>query len=133
MKQQKDQQLYRSFGLAMGAVIGLLFGAFFPLVLQKPLPWWPWFVAAVLWLWALAAPCSLRVLYRPWMHFAELIGFINTRIILAILYFLLFTPISAILKLLGKDAMNRSLDPKGDGSYWKLSEERDKHHMDRCY
>mgnify|MGYP006908435662 FL=1 len=46
------------------------------------------------------------------MKLAHFIGAINSRIILGFIYFLLFVPISLILRTLGKDPMQSQFDKK---------------------
>ena len=50
-----------------------------------------------------------------WMKLAGVLGFINTRILLGLAFYVLFTPWAIIMKLTGKDPLRRS---KTDGSYW---------------
>ena len=63
-----------------------------------------------------------KKLYRAWMKFAHALGWMNTRIILTLVYLLVMTPLALIFKLLGKDPMNRKLG--GMDSYWIKRESR---------
>lgn len=63
------------------------------------------------------APVVLRPLYRVWMALALVLGFIMTRVILTLVFYLLVTPIGLALRLFGKDSMHRKLDPEAS-SYW---------------
>ena len=54
-----DRRGLRKFGLTTGAIMVMLFGLVLPWLRDRPLPLWPWCVAAVLAVWALAAPASL--------------------------------------------------------------------------
>jgi hypothetical protein len=56
-------------------------------------------------------------LYRWWMKFAGLLAFINTRILLTLVYFLLIGPASLIARLMGKDYLDRSTEHSE--SFWK--------------
>lgn len=58
----------------------------------------------------------LKLLYKGWMKFAHALGWVNTRIILTIVYLLVFTPMALIFKVIGKDPMERKFE-KVD-SYW---------------
>lgn len=64
-----------------------------------------------------------KSLYHTWMKFAHILGWVNTRIILTIIYFVIITPLSLIFKLVGKDPMNRYFD--NVGSYWIKRESRE--------
>ena len=43
--------------------------------------------------------------YKPWMKLAEGLGFINTRIILFIVFYGMFMPMGLVMRLAGKDFM----------------------------
>ena len=71
-----------------------------------------------------ATPMSLLVVYKKWMRFAEVIGNFNTKIILSITYFLVFTPIRIVSSVFREDPLKRKLEPEKD-SYWLDCEPRD--------
>lgn len=58
----------------------------------------------------------LKAIYNAWMKFAHALGWINTRIILTLVYLLIFTPIALIFRLIGKDPMDRRFESVD--SYW---------------
>ena len=43
------------------------------------------------------------------MKFAHALGWVNTRIILTLVYYFVFTPLALIFRVVGKDPMNRKL------------------------
>ena len=55
-----------------------------------------------------------------WMKFAHAVGWFNTRLLLTIVYFILFAIPALILKLLRKDLLNRKFS--NEPSYWKEKE-----------
>lgn len=58
-------------------------------------------------LFALVAPRLLEPIETVWMAFARIMGAINTRIIMGLLYLLVFVPLGLIFKLIGRDEMRR--------------------------
>ena len=54
----------REFGLTFGIIVVVIFGLFFPWLLEIDWPAWPWMVAAPFWLLALVQPLWLRPIYR---------------------------------------------------------------------
>ena len=62
-------------------------------------------------------PGVLSGFYKVWVKFGELIGGVISKIMLLILFFGLFTPISIALKILRKDLLHKKLD-KTCQSYW---------------
>ena len=105
-----DRKGLREFGLVTGGIVAGLFGLFFPWLLDRALPLWPWIVFAVLSIWGLAAPMTLRPIYRLWMRFGLALSKVMTPLILGIVFFLLITPVALVLKILGKDPMSRKFD-----------------------
>lgn len=71
-------------------------------------------IAAVLSLLSAVAPAWLRPVYRGWMRVGEVLGWINTRIILTLVFFLVVTPIGLLMRLFGRSPIATA---KRD-SYW---------------
>ena len=110
-----DRRGLREFGLTTGAIVAVLFGLFFPWLLERPIPRWPWVLAGALILWALAAPATLRPVYRGWMQIGLLLSKVTTPLIMGVVFFLVVTPMGLIRRLIGKDAMERRFN--GAASY----------------
>ena len=101
----------RSFGLVMAGAVTLLFGLGFPWLGGRPYPVWPWAVAAVLVAWALVWPAGLAPAHRAWMAAAHVLGWLNTRLILGLVFFVVLTPIGLVMRLAGRDPMHRRFEP----------------------
>ncbi len=112
-----DRKGLRGFGITTGAILAVLFGLFFPWLLNRPWPLWPWILFAVLAGVGLVAPMALRPLYRGWMRFGLLMSRITTPLILGLVFFLLITPVSLFLRVFGRDSMRRRLERQGAESY----------------
>ncbi len=104
----------RKFGLILSGGIVVFFGLLFPFLGDRgiQLTSWPWILAAILVAISLIAPGTLGPLSRAWLFIGHVLGYINTRIILGIIFILIFTPTAFLFKLLGKDPMRRSLHPQ---------------------
>lgn len=74
-------------------------------------------IGAVLVVLGTVAPVVLRPLYRLWMLFAVALGFVMTRVILTVFYYLVLTPVGLLFRVIGRDALNRRLDRQAE-SYW---------------
>jgi Saxitoxin biosynthesis operon protein SxtJ len=117
----------RSFGLIVGGVFSLL-GVWPALVHGRPLRAWALGLGGLLIVPALVYPALLRGPHRVWMAAGGLLGWINSRIILSIFFYVILTPVGVFLRLLGKDPMRRRYDPKA-GSYRQTREPRPASHM----
>ena len=65
---------------------------------------------------ALLAPRLLRPVHKGWMRGAEALGWFNTRLLLGLVYYLVMTPIGLLLRLVGRDPLDRRLHDRP--SYW---------------
>ena len=104
----------RSFGITFAVMVSALFGVLVPWVRGHGWPYWPWFLAGVFLVLGLLAPGILGPVYRVWMKFGHFMGRVNSAIILSIVFFLIFTPVALIMKLIGRDVLHRRLDPDAE-------------------
>ena len=106
-----DRKGLREFGLTTGTAVVVIFGAFFPWLLGLEWPAWPWLVALPFWSLALVRPMWLRWVYRAWMRFGLLASKVMTPLVLGIVFFVMISPMAIVRRLIGKDQMQRSLEP----------------------
>ncbi len=84
---------------------------------------WSWLLAALLLLvlaW-LAAPW-LTPLTRGWLWLGHLLGVVNSYVILALVFFLLITPVALLFRILGRDSLR--LKQVKASSYWLKHEKQ---------
>ena len=63
--------------------------------------------SAVMLLLAFAVPRILDAPNRVWMTFARGLGWVNSRILLSLLFFVVITPYGALQRLVGRDRLGR--------------------------
>jgi hypothetical protein len=105
------------FSLCWLAALGILGG----LVLLRG---GPLRVAVVAWTAAVALPAvgwplpaALRIVYLGMAYAAFPVGLVVSHVILAVVYYLMLTPIGLVMRLVGHDPMRRRFDPRAE-SYW---------------
>jgi hypothetical protein len=130
--EQLNKNGLRNFGLMSGAIVVSLFGIFLPWIFEHTWPYWPWYIAGILWALAIVFPLALRPIYNIWMRFGLVLAWINTRIILGITFYIIFTPVSLLLKFLKKDPMCRKKEPTLE-SYRVSMKNNPREHMERPY
>lgn len=59
----------------------------------------------------------MKPVYTVWMLFAFVLGWVNTRLLLGIFFYLVMTPLGLFLRLRGKDLLDEKIDRKA-ASYW---------------
>ncbi|HSR54474.1 MAG TPA: SxtJ family membrane protein [Acidobacteriota bacterium] len=82
---------------------------------------WLWTGAMVLAAAGFAVPAWMRLLYLGLSYAAFPIGWLASHVLLAIIYYLVVTPIGLLMRLLGHDPLQRGLDEKRS-SYWNEQE-----------
>lgn len=118
----------RQFGLVFSSGMILIFGLLMPWLSTNPWPTWPWAVSFCLVIISLMLPKTLKPLYSIWMKIGNILGWFNTRLILGLIYFIIFTPISLFFSLSGRDVLTRRPDASLN-SYRIKSKKLDTHRM----
>ena len=130
MKDEITSQKLRSFGFTVGGIFALI--GFSPLVRGADPRWWAVVVAGCLLVPAVVFPKSLVWVYKGWMVVGHVMGWINTRIILGVVFYLIVTPVGMFRRWLGKDPMGRKLRPDLD-SYRITRQPRPASHLTKQY
>ena len=105
----------RKFGITIGVILLIIAGFLF----------WSgkeslqilFVLGAVLLVLGFTIPVILKPIYWVWMIFATILGWIMTRVILSLLFYLIFTPIGLVARLFGKQFIELKWDDSKD-SYW---------------
>lgn len=106
----------KKFGLTIGIVL-LLIGVFLFYGQKGAAVYWGGTGLLFIVL-SLSAPVSLKPLNKIWMTMAILLGWVMTRMLLTIFFYIVLTPAGLIARLLGKDLLDRKVD-KDKKSYWQ--------------
>jgi len=90
--------------------------------------------ALVILIMTLLIPIMIKPLYIGALYLSHALGWFNTRLILGILFYLIFTPIAIVFRIIGRDPLERKFD-KNAPSYWKIRKatEFDKSNYERQY
>jgi hypothetical protein len=100
------KQLFQ-FGLLLGFGIPLIFGFIFPAFRGHSFKFWTIWVGSVFILFGFLNPLLLLIPYRGWMYLAHILGLINSRIILGIIFFIVLVPISVVMRIFGYDPLKK--------------------------
>ena len=106
---------YRKFGITIGTVSILIA----VLLLWREIKGIEYLISIGLAfiLLGLIIPYFLKPIYIVWMSFAVLLGYIMTRVILTLLFGLIFIPVGLIIRVIGKDLLKEKIDHEAK-SYW---------------
>ena len=73
-------------------------------------------IGAALFIAGLFAPAAARAFHKAWMRLAVALGHVNSRVLLTLMYYLVFTPYGLASRLLGRDPLRRR--GRAGESYW---------------
>jgi amino acid permease len=109
-----DKEL-RTFAFTLSCALGFLGG----LVLWRKgeTGFLLWVIGLVILSMGLLKPRLLGPIHKGWMGISFLMGFFMTHLILALMYYLVFTPVALIMRALGKDPLRLKRDQNAK-SYW---------------
>ena len=107
----------RNFGIIVGIILLIISGFLF----WKEKESFQIFLAIgiTLFLTAIAIPAVLKPVYWIWMIFAIILGWFMTRVILSLLFYVVFTSIGLTLRVFGKQFLELRWD-KSKESYWNF-------------
>ena len=94
----------RSFGILFSIVFAII--AFWPIINGNPLRLWAIPISVIFLVLGLLNSKLLNPLNIVWVKFGELLGRIIAPIVMALIYFIIVTPIGLFMRLIGKDLLN---------------------------
>jgi len=80
----------------------------------------------------LLAPGYLKTAHRIWMAIGGTLGWVNSRVIMSLVYYGMVTPIGGIMRIVGYDPMHRNFEPSND-TYRVIRQTRSAAHMSRQF
>jgi hypothetical protein len=114
---------WKKFGITMGIILSVI--GFFLLWKKNNNYNYILFLAAAFFITGLILPSILRPIYKAWMALAVVMNFIMTRVIMAVIFYLIVTPTGLIASLTGKKFLDMKID-KSAKSYWIIREKTNK-------
>ncbi len=107
----------RKFGIIVGIVLLIIAGFFF--LKEKESFQLFLTIGTVLFVTGIVIPFTLKPIYWVWMVFSTILGWFMTRVILSLLFYVVFTPIGLIGRLFGKQFLDLKQN-HSQQSYWNI-------------
>ena len=104
----------RSFGILFFVVFLTI--SLWPLLKENDLRIWSFIISILFLILGILNSKILSPIKRVWIRFGELLGKIISPIVLAVVFFIVITPIGLFMKILRKDLLNIKFTK--DKSYW---------------
>ena len=110
----------RSFGILFSIVFAII--TFWPIISGNPLRFWSLPISIIFLVLGLLNSKLLNPLNVVWVKFGELLGRIIAPIVMAIIYFIIITPIGLFMRLIRKDLLNLKFSKAN--TYWIKREKK---------
>jgi len=112
----------RKFAVTMAVAFSILGALVFFYFEKQTAGYVMWGMAGGMLVLGLPYPPLLWPIERGWYYFAFALGWINMRILLSAVFYVLFVPVGLFMKLIGRDPLDRKIDRSAE-TYWKEREQ----------
>ena len=120
MNENINKKKLREFGFLLGFVIPILLGWIFPLFAGHPFREWTLWIGLPFLILAILKPSLLFYPYRIWMFIGFVLGWVNSRLILGLVYILVLMPIAIVMKILGYDPLKQNRNDRRKITYREI-------------
>tara|TARA_B110000259_G_C14004033_1_gene397347 strand:- start:1216 stop:1590 length:375 start_codon:yes stop_codon:yes gene_type:complete len=104
----------KNFGIIFSALFFLI--GLWPLLNAAEIRIWSIIIAVIFLVLAFLKPKLLKPLNHNWIKLGEIIGKVIAPIVMALVFFIIVTPISFLVRVLGKDLLKLKFSK--NNSYW---------------
>ncbi len=101
MKNNISQKVLREFGYLIGFTFPILIGWLLPSIGGHPFRIWTIWVSIPSLIIAIIKPSLLFYPYKAWMRVGNVLGWLNSHLILGLVFLIVVIPISMIMKIIG--------------------------------
>ena len=105
MKNNISQKILREFGILIGFTFPLLIGWFLPFLGGHSFRYWTLWISFPSLILAISKPYLLFYPYKAWMKVGYILGWLNSRIILGLVFLIVLQPIALIMRIFGHDPL----------------------------
>ena len=112
MKNSFSKKKLREFGILIGFIFPILIGWILPTYFGHDFRVWTLWIGIPFFLIGILNPDLLFYPYKIWMKIGFVMGFVNSRIILFLIFLLVLQPIALFMKFIGYDPLRTKKDKK---------------------
>ena len=112
MKEIISKKQLREFGLLIGFGFPVLIGWLIPALTGHGVRVWTLWIGSLGLLIGLTSPRLLYYPYKFWMKLGLILGWVNSRIILGLVYIIVLLPIAFVMRLIGYDPLRTKRNGK---------------------
>ena len=105
MNKNISKKILREFGFLIGFAFPILIGWILPSIGGHSFRKWTLWISFPSLIFALSKPRLLLYPYKAWIKLGDILGWLNSRIILGLVFLIILQPIALIMKLFGHDPL----------------------------
>jgi len=105
MNKKTSMKQLREFGIIFGLGFPLFIGFLIPKILGHDFRLWTIYIGLPVLVIGILKPKKLKSFYKIWILLGNILGWINSRIILSLVYLLVLIPISIFMRICGYDPL----------------------------
>lgn len=103
----------KEFGYLVGFGLPILIGWLIPSLIGHGFRAWTLWIGIPALILGLVAPALLKQPFRAWMALGHALGWVNSHIILGLVFIVVLQPIAYVMRLFGHDPLRRKKDNGG--------------------
>ena len=108
MKNIISKKTLREFGILIGIGFPIIIGWLMPYITGHDFRIWTIWIGLLGLIFGLISPKVLYYPYKFWMKLGNLLGWLNSRIILGFIFFVVLLPIAYLMRLLKYDPLRKN-------------------------
>lgn len=105
MKKNISKKVLREFGFLIGFTFPILIGWFLPSIGGHSFRLWTLWISLPTLIFAIVKPLILFYPYKAWMKIGNILGWLNSHLILGLVFVGVLIPISMVMKIIGHDPL----------------------------
>ena len=105
MKKNISKKTLKEFGLLIGICFPVLIGWALPVLFAHSFRIWTIWISIPSLVFAIARPRWLYYPYLAWMKLGDMMGWLNSRLILGLVFLLVLLPLALIMRIFGHDPL----------------------------
>ena len=102
----------REFGFLIGFFFPIFLGWIIPFIQGHDFKFWTLYISIPFLIFGLIAPNALLYPYKIWMNLGKCLGWINSRLILGLVFIFVVIPIAFFMKVFGYDPLQQKKSNK---------------------
>ncbi len=105
MADKITKKILREFGILIGFGFPFFLGWLIPILTGHQFRIWTLWVSAIGFIFGLLAPIVLYYPYLIWIKLGDILGWVNSKIILGLIFIFVLIPIGLVMKIFGYDPL----------------------------